>query len=117
MSAAANWSYTARATIWKNNGIDEWGQPQFTTPVSFDCDYGGNTKTPKPLLSDAGREIVIKDTIWTEYSEARMGDYVLIGESTIADPIEAGADEVKSIDRYADTLERIADDYAIVTGV
>lgn len=117
MSAAANWSYTAKATIWRSVGIDEWGKPQFQPPEIFDCDYGGNTKSPKPLLSDAGREIVIKNTLWTEYSEAKIGDFVLIGESSMLDPIAAEADEVKFIDRYADTFERTADDYAIITGV
>ena len=45
------------------------------------------------------------------------GDYLLIGVSTEADPVVAGADEVRQVIRYADTFERLADDYAILTGV
>ena len=32
-------------------------------------------------------------------------------------PVVAGADEVRQVIRYADTFERLADDYAILTGV
>ena len=67
MTATANWSYTAEATIWRSLGTD--------------------------------------------------GDYLLIGVSTEANPIDAGADEIKHIIRYADTFDRVADDYALITGV
>jgi hypothetical protein len=58
----------------------------------------------------------VKNTFWTEFALAAEGDYLLIGVSTEADPV-AGADEVRQVIRYADTFERLADDYAILTGV
>lgn len=115
MSAAANWSYTATATIWKNLGISDGGDSLgFAAPVAILCDYeGGLSKR----LASLGAEIVVKNTIWTEYSSADAGDYILIGASTDADPLAAGADEVRQVIRYADTFDRVADDYAILTGV
>lgn len=122
MSSAANWSYTAQATIWLNLGKDEYGDPLgYSAPEVILCDYeGGLSKRISGVsasLGDLGSEIVIKNTFWTEESQAAAGDYLLIGVSTEADPTVAGADEVKQVIRYADTFERTADDYAIITGV
>ncbi|WP_017346116.1 hypothetical protein [Pantoea sp. A4] len=115
MSSLANWSYTAQATIWRNLGPNEYGDPQgFAAPEIIACDYeGGLSKR----LGAIGSEKVVKNTIWTEYALADTGDYILFGASTELDPIAAGADEVMQAIRYADTFERLADDYAILTGV
>lgn len=115
MSSIANWSYTAKATIWRNLGKDEAGDPiGYTAPEIILCDYeGGLSKR----IGSLGAEIVVKNTIWTEFSLAAAGDCLLIGESTESDPVVAGADEVRQVIRYADTFERLADDYAIITGV
>jgi hypothetical protein len=115
MSAAANWSYTAIATFWKQLGIGENGDPLgYAEPVQILCDYGGDATA---RLGSIGVEINIKNTFWTEFTGADKGDYILIGPSDIPDPVEAGADEVMHVIRYADTFDRIADDYAIITGV
>lgn len=114
MSSVANWSYTAQATIWRSIGTDEWNKPSFSAPFTIACDYGGDSKRGN---ADVGREFVVKDTVWTEYAEAKEGDYLLIGVSTEANPISAGADEIKHIIRHADTFDRVADDYALITGV
>lgn len=114
MSSLANWSYTAKATIWKRSGAtNDYGDPLFSSPVIIDCDYqGGLSKR----LGAIGGERVVKNTIWTEYALADTGDYILIGQSSEPNPITAGADEVVQTIRYADTFERAADDYAIITG-
>ncbi len=39
----------------------------------------------------------------------------MIGVSNEANPVAAGADEVRQVIRYADTFERLTDDYAIIT--
>lgn len=115
MSAAANWSYTAIATVWKKLSMDEYGKPVFAAPIQIMCDYGGDATA---RLGDIGLEFVVKNTQWTEYALAEQGDYILIGESAALDPKEvSGADEVRHIIRYADTFDRIADDFAIITGV
>lgn len=115
MSSVANWSYTAPCTIWRNLGLNEYGDSLgFSAPEVIMCDYGG---TATARLGDIGVEMNIKNTHWTEYAEAKKGDYILIGESAEADPFAAGADEVMQVIRYADTFERIADDFAILTGV
>ncbi|ELY4027136.1 hypothetical protein SMY33_003651 [Cronobacter malonaticus] len=116
MSSVANWSYTATATIWRKlDGQDDYGDPLgYAAPERILCDYeGGLSKR----IGSLGSEIVVKNTIWTEFALADAGDYILIGESTEADPILAGADEVQQIIRCADTFERLTDDYAILTGV
>ena len=113
MSSTANLSYTAQATIWKCLGRNEDGILKFDRPVVIKCDYGMNAR--KGSL-DIGRERVIKNTIWTEYGKAVVGDYLLIGKSNESDPISAGAEEIIHIQRFADTFERHADDYALFTG-
>ncbi|MDM2816958.1 hypothetical protein [Citrobacter sp. Cpo102] len=116
MSSVANWSYTATATIWrKQEGNDEYGDPLgYAEPEQILCDYEGGLSKK---LASLGAEIVVKNTVWTEFALADAGDYLLIGVSTEPDPIVAGADEVCQVIRYADTFERLADDYAILTGV
>ncbi|HDC4461599.1 hypothetical protein [Enterobacter roggenkampii] len=118
MSSVANWSYTAKATIWRKGpgGRDENGDPinGYAAPEVIMVDYeGGLSKR----IGSLGAEIVVKNTVWTEYEHAVAGDYLLIGVSTEADPVVAGADEVRQVIRYADTFERLADDFAILTGV
>lgn len=115
MSSLASWSYTAPCTIWKRVGNDEYGDSLgWSAPLVIMADYqGGLSKR----LGDIGSERVVKNTIWTEYALAEMGDYILIGASDNPDPINAGADEVMQAIRYADTFERAADDFAILTGV
>lgn len=114
MSETANWSYTAACTIWKRLGNDEYGDPLgFSAPLQIMADYQGGLSKK---IGDIGSEKVVKNTIWTEYAMADTGDYVLIGTSDNPDPIAAGADEVMQAIRYADTFDRTADDYAIITG-
>lgn len=115
MSAVANWSYTAAATVWKALGFSQSGDSLgYSAPIAILCDYeGGLSKR----IGSIGAEIVAKNTIWTEYADATTGDYILIGASTDPDPLNVGADEVRQVIRYADTFDRIADDYAIITGV
>lgn len=115
MTSTANWSYTAPCTIWKNLGISDAGDYLgFAAPLVIMCDYGGGLSAK---IGSIGTEIVVKNTFWSEYSEAKKGDYLLIGTSTEPDPIVAGADEVMQVIRYADTFERLVDDWAILTGV
>ncbi|WP_092519913.1 hypothetical protein [Xenorhabdus japonica] len=115
MSNTANWAYTAMCTFWKRLGNDEYGKPLgYETPRTILCDYQGGLSSK---ISGVGAELVVKNTFWTEFADASIGDYILIGESSNLNPIAAGADEIKHTVRYADTFERLADDYALVTGV
>lgn len=114
MSSLAIWSYTAEATIWRNLGDSEAGDPLgWAPPEIIMCDYQGGLSAK---LNNIGSEITVKNTVWTEFTEAKKGDYLLIGVSTMVDPIAAGADEVVQVIRYADTFERLAEDIAILTG-
>ena len=112
MSSVANWSYTATATIWRRirdadgSDTDGGGQPYgWEAPIAILCDYQGGLSAK---IGDLGREIVVKNTIWTEY--------ILIGASTDAAPPDE-ADEIRQIVQFADTFERLADDFALITGV
>lgn len=117
MSAAARWSYTATATHWPLLGKDDWtGANTYGPPVEFLCDY----KADKVRTTDAGGvadsiELGYRQVFYTEYGAAKQGDFVLIGESAGADPVAAGAAEVRSVGRYADTFDRSADDFEIMT--
>lgn len=113
MSSVANWSYTADATIWRKTGQNAYGDPVFAEPVVIKCDYQGGLAKQ---LGNLGGERIVRNTVWSEYAEAKTGDYLLIGISFEADPRTAGADEVMSVTRYADTFERLAEDFAIITG-
>lgn len=117
MSSLAAWSYTAPCTIWKRmpDASTEYGdEAVYAEPLVIMADYqGGLSKR----IGSLGTERVVKNTFWTEFDLADAGDYILIGESTEADPMAAGADEVMQVIRYADTFERTADDFAILTGV
>lgn len=115
MSSAANWSYTAPITFWKRLGDNEYGDSLgFSEPVVIMGDYQGGLSRK---LGALGFDKAVKNTIWTEFAGADTGDYILIGESTEPDPIAAGADEIMQSIQYADTFERTADDWAIITGV
>lgn len=89
MSSVANWSYTATATIWRKlEGNNEYGDPMgYAEPEQILCDYEGGLSKK---LASLGAEIVVKNTVWTEFSLADAGDYLLIGVSTEADPVVAG---------------------------
>ncbi|ORM64229.1 hypothetical protein PRCB_01465 [Pantoea rodasii] len=115
MSSLASWSYTAQATVWRTLGLNEYGDSLgWSEPLVIACDYqGGLSKR----LGAIGVEKVVKNTIWTEYALATPGDYILIGASAEPDPMVAGADEIIQSIQYADTFERTADDWAIITGV
>jgi len=115
MSELARWSYTGKATFWKRLvGQNEMGDPLgFAAPVVVDCGYqGGLSKR----LGSIGAERVVKNTVWTEFAGADTGDYILIGVSAEPDPLKAGADEVMQAVRFEDTFDRLADDFAIITG-
>lgn len=113
MSAAANWSYTASATLWPWLGRDDWtGQETFGPPVVIACDYAAESKI---RTDDLGREFTSRQVIYTERADVKMGDRVLIGEHANPSPIVAGAWEVRAVKRSADTFDRIADDYELVT--
>lgn len=116
MSELARWSYTGKATFWKRlEGRTESGDPLgYEAPVVIDCGYqGGLSKR----LGDIGSERVVKNTFWTEFADADTGDYIMIGVSTEANPLVAGADEVMQSVRFEDTFDRLVDDWAIITGV
>ncbi|EZI34385.1 hypothetical protein BW31_01428 [Pantoea agglomerans] len=115
MSELARWSYTGKATFWKRlAGQDEYGDPLgFAAPVVIDCGYQGGLSR---RIGNLGSELVVKNTIWTEFAYADTGDYILIGVSAEPDPLKAGADEVMQAVRFEDTFDRLVDDWAIITG-
>lgn len=117
MSSIASWSYTATATIWRKlAGNDEYGDPinGYAAPEVIMCDYIAGLSAK---IGSLGKEVVVKNTFFTEYALANEGDYIFIGESDEADPVVAGADEIRAVTRWGDTLERLTDDWALITGV
>jgi hypothetical protein len=117
MSNVANWSYTAKATIWPFIAEDDYNQKTFSAPLVIDCDYmlGGTAKSIGGMVSNIGINFVIKNTFWTEYAVAKKGDFILLGEHSDLDPLALDADEIRHITQYADTFDRLADDFALIT--
>lgn len=113
MTSLANWSYTQPCTIWHKTGADKYGKPTFGAPVEIMCDYGFNAD----ISTDAkGNEIVQKNTFWTEYVGAKVGDYIMIGVSVVADPLAAGANQILNVINYGNTFQRAEPpDFALVT--
>jgi hypothetical protein len=111
MSAASAWSYTHTATHWPLIGRDDWkGVLTFGAPVAFACDYKAEAKRK----TDAkGVEFITTQVFFTERSTIQPGDRLLIGASVSADPIAVGALEVRSVARFADTFDSLADDFKV----
>lgn len=113
MSAAASWSYTATATLWHLLTVDDWNQQKlYGPPLTFACDYSAETKR---MVDAKGIEFTTRQILYTERADIKQGDFVLIGASAALDPIAAGAIEVRMITRDADTFDRIADDFKVMT--
>lgn len=113
MSSITEWTYTEPCTVWRKTEADKYGKPTFSAPEIILCDYGFNSD----VKTDAkGNEINQKNTFWTEFPGAGIGDYILLGESALANPIEAGADEILNKINYGNTLDRDElPDFALVT--
>jgi hypothetical protein len=77
--------------------------------------YGDYEGGLSKRIGSLGTEIVVKNTIWTE-ALAAAGDYLLIGESTETDPVELALTRCGRLSAMP-TLDRLADDFAIITGV
>lgn len=112
MSSLASWSYTAKATHWPLIAVDDWSRvATFGPPSVFDCDYKAEAKR---MTDSKGVEFTSSQVIYTERADIKPGDRVLIGDHA-GDPIAAGAWEVRAVKRDADTFNRAADDFQVVT--
>lgn len=112
MSAAASWSYGATATLWKRLSRDDWaGTVAYAAPVQLLCDYSAKAERRTDVR---GREFVSSLVIYTERADVAPGDRVALGAHTLADPLAAGAVEVRAVQRSADTFDRAADDFELV---
>lgn len=113
MTSIPAWTYIHQCTIWRATprGTDE----PYLAPEVIMCDYGFDAKNS---TDNRGNEIVQKNTFWTEYQNAKIGDWILLGVSTETDPLEAGADKILNVMNYGNTLEPAGlPDFALVTGV
>lgn len=113
MSSAAAWSFTSKATHWALLSRSDWGGVQtFGAPSAFDCDYKAESVR---MTNDRGVEFTTRQIVYTEKADIKQGDMLLIGTSTEANPVTAGAFEVRRVARYADTFQNERDDYEVAT--
>ena len=113
MSSASSWSYTVAATHWPATGRADWsGGVSFGPPAQILCD----PKTVRRSDRVGDRERVATVALWTEHAGIKIGDRVLIGSSSAADPIAAGAVEVIAATEYLDVLDGGLPDYHIEAG-
>lgn len=111
---ASSWSYLQTATLWSLTGRDDWtGAPTYAAPVWFLCDYAEEAKR----MTDAtGVEFVARLLVYTSLVGIKQGDRVLIGAAVEADPVVAGAAEVRAVTRWADTFNAGgAEDFRVAT--
>ena len=119
MSASAQWANTAKATIWRVSGYDDWSNVYtFQDPLIISVSYSAKAKrlTSSDGGSSDGSEVVSMMHFWTEYSQAQIGDFIAIGEHlAVSDPLLAKASAIKSVVRDQDIFDGIADDYTLIT--
>lgn len=111
MSAASAWSFTSKATHWPLVTRGEWGGTlTFGVPAAFDCDYVTELVTER---NESGDEFTSSLQLYTEKADIKQGDRVLLGVSELADPLAAGALHVHRVRRYADTFDKLRDDFEV----
>lgn len=113
-TTSASWSYLQTATLWRLASRDEWGgQMAWAAPVLFLCDYAAESRR---MVTSRGDEFTSRLLVYTSLAGVLQGDMILIGSSDAADPVAAGAQEVRAVDRWADTFKADgAQDYRIAT--
>ena len=88
--------------------MESFGPPE---PVA--CDYSAKAER---RTDGRGVEFVTRQLIYTERADIKQQDRILIGDHVgVLDPIAAGALEVRAVQRYADTFDRLADDFEVAT--
>jgi hypothetical protein len=112
MSNAANWSYTAKATVWREQSREDWSSAAaFAAPITIDCTY----RSKRHARTDArGDEFVTTLIFYTEANFLKYGDRIAIGEHADPLPIEA-ANMVRAVDQTHDVFENNADDFEVST--
>ena len=112
MSSAANWSYTAKATVWRETSRQDWdGTLSFAAPVVIDCTY----RSKRQARTDArGVEFVTSTIFYTEADFLQYGDRIAIGESDALTPPD-NADVVRAVNRTHDVFDNHADDFEVST--
>ncbi len=111
---ASSWSYLQTATLWPLTGRNDWtGASTYADPVWFLCDYAEESRR----MTDAtGQEFVARLLVYTSLPGIKQGDRVLIGAALESDPVVAGAVEVRTVTRWADTFNAEgAEDFRIAT--
>lgn len=107
MSSIARWSYKATLTVWPASSYDDYGQPTFGTPYTLTGSwiFGGDLQT-----DDNGNEFVSRSKYYFELADGssllpvREG-YIMRGDITgTADPIAAGAEQIKKVNGYDSTM-------------
>lgn len=114
MSAAANWSHTATATLWPWLGRDDWsGAETFGTPQLIACDYAVKAER---RTDDLGVEFVTRMVVYTERAGIKRSDRILLGDHLAqANPLAVGALQVRAVHVSADVFDRHADDVEVLT--
>lgn len=113
MSSTARWSYTRKATFWPRLGRDDWtGLTTYGPPQVFACDYSAESKR---MTDVKGVEFTTQQIIYTEFADAKQGDMLLIGETAEANPVTAGAFEIRATTRDSDTFQQLVDDWQLFT--
>ncbi|WP_312999639.1 hypothetical protein [Leclercia sp.] len=94
-------------------GKDKYGQSQYSAPIAIMCDYGLNDAI---AASNQGSERNARNTFWTEYAGADIGDFIIVGASDAMSPLAASAQQILNVINYGNTFNRAeSPDFALIT--
>lgn len=107
MSRVARWSYKNTAKVKPRTGnVDKYGNPEYGIEYEISCTWGANAKQ---AAANAGREFLVKNTIWTEDARPKYLDMIQLN----------GHSEWEEIrDRQEWDMSPFSDvpDYVLITG-
>jgi len=113
MSAAASWANTAKATLWPAIVRTDWdGAATFGAPVLIACDYLSEAKVVRDAKGD---EFTAALSVFTEHAAGKVGDMLALGDHSSSPSPVAAARLVRVVERFADTFNRVADDFTLIT--
>ncbi len=110
----SSWSYIQTATLWSLQARDGWtGAKTYAPPVWFLC---GHIEEDTRATDSKGDEFVSRARFFTSLPGVKQGDRVMLGASNLADPLAAGASEVRAITQWADAFNALgAPDFKLST--
>ena len=69
-------------TLWAKSSIDVFGKVTWATPITVKCRFEERSEL---FIDASGNEVRARARVYID-TDAALGDYILLGTSTVADP-------------------------------